>query len=165
MQASAYRIRKQPCKRDQLATRSVDRGCREGASLARADKLFGPSQLVAPQWSGTWRDPQQSHCQRASSLVTTHYIYLSSAYTDPLSSARASACHPLASGTWRNLQQLRHYGNTRARRRLAGSSRARIALIRLSLPKWIIFHKIIRCVEEFSFQLTPGWRPGEKPRA
>lgn len=47
-----HRIRKQPRERDRSSAATAG-GCREGARLARADKLFGPSQLVAPQWSGT----------------------------------------------------------------------------------------------------------------
>lgn len=42
-----HRIRKQPHKRDR-SLQLIGGGCRESARLAHADKLFGPSQLVAP---------------------------------------------------------------------------------------------------------------------
>lgn len=53
---STRRIRKQPHKRDRSLPATIRRGCQESVRLARADKLFGPSQLVAPQWSGTWQN-------------------------------------------------------------------------------------------------------------
>jgi len=100
--AFAHRIRKQPRKRYRLATLSDDRGCWEGASLTRADKLFGPSQLVAPQWSGTWQDLPGSRtaCAPPPSLQRITFI------SHPRVSAsipRVRVCpSPLASGTWRN---------------------------------------------------------------
>lgn len=149
-----HQIRKQPRERDRFSAATAG-GCREGARLARADKLFGPSQLVAPQWSGTWQDPLSPPLSlslspfaspHTSPLVTTHYIYLSSAYAlvsrvhspppPPPPPPPLPPSPPPVSGSWHNVERLRHYGNTRAsrRRRSFDPTEARVvALIRRSL--------------------------------